>query len=64
VRYSGTPNGYEVVEELRARHSVLLVPGEHFGVPGYLRFGYGGEPRALADALQAAGRGLKQLLGD
>ncbi len=37
---------------------VLLVPGECFGVPGHIRFGYGGDPEAFTAGLEE----LKALL--
>jgi aspartate/methionine/tyrosine aminotransferase len=33
-----------LVERLRTEHSVLIVPGEHFGMGKYLRVGYGSDP--------------------
>jgi aspartate/methionine/tyrosine aminotransferase len=33
-----------LVDRLRTDHSVLLVPGEHFGMGRYLRVGYGSDP--------------------
>ncbi len=64
ARYRGSPGGAELVEALRRDYSVLLVPGEHFGMPGYLRFGYGGKPGELAAALAETGRGLRRMTGD
>jgi aspartate/methionine/tyrosine aminotransferase len=49
------------VAELRAEHSVLLVPGEHFGVPGYLRFGFGDALAHFQEALAEAERGLQRI---
>ena len=40
-----------MAEELRARHSVLLVPGEQFGMSSYFRIGYGGNTAILEQAL-------------
>ncbi|MFZ3246664.1 MAG: aminotransferase class I/II-fold pyridoxal phosphate-dependent enzyme, partial [Candidatus Acidiferrales bacterium] len=34
-------NASQVAEELRAKKGVLLVPGEQFAMPGYLRIGFG-----------------------
>ncbi|HXF95580.1 MAG TPA: aminotransferase class I/II-fold pyridoxal phosphate-dependent enzyme [Gemmatimonadales bacterium] len=64
VRYRPAVSGLELVEKLRAEHSVLLVPGEHFGAPGYLRFGYGGDLAALEEALAETERGLRRAFGD
>jgi aspartate/methionine/tyrosine aminotransferase len=43
--------------------NVLLVPGEHFGMPGHLRFGYGNRPddlRAALDELRPFMDGVKR----
>lgn len=54
----------DIVEKLRAQHGVLLVPGEHFGTPGFLRFGYGGELSHFQQALAETERGLRRLFSD
>jgi aspartate/methionine/tyrosine aminotransferase len=64
VHYPQAIAGSQIVERMRVEHSVLLVPGEHFGMPGYLRFGYGGEPGQLAAALAETERGLRRMLVD
>ncbi len=65
VRYRHAMATLDLVEQVRAGRSVLLVPGEHFGMPsGYLRIGYGSQRDALEDALAAAGEGLRAVLGD
>ena len=64
VRYRQGVGALDVVEKLRAEHSVLLVPGEHFGVPGHLRFGYGDELQHLQEALAETERGLKRIFAD
>ncbi|MGH7701131.1 MAG: aminotransferase class I/II-fold pyridoxal phosphate-dependent enzyme [Gemmatimonadales bacterium] len=64
VKYRHAVGALEVVEQLRAQHSVLLVPGEHFGTPGYLRFGFGAELGQLEPALAETARGLRRLFGD
>ncbi|MGH9861846.1 MAG: aminotransferase class I/II-fold pyridoxal phosphate-dependent enzyme, partial [Candidatus Acidiferrales bacterium] len=45
-------NTAELAEALRVRKSVLLVPGEQFEMPGYLRIGYGYESNRLRRALE------------
>ncbi len=64
VRYRSRVDGETLVERVRASQSVLLVPGEHFGMPGYLRFGFGNELPDLRAALEATATGLKPALGD
>lgn len=44
-------NSAQMAEELRARKSVLIVPGEQFGVESHLRFGFGGDVAQLKQAL-------------
>lgn len=41
VRYDHPINSTALVERLRIEQSVLIVPGDHFGMDGYLRLGYG-----------------------
>jgi aspartate/methionine/tyrosine aminotransferase len=64
ARYRPPLNGVDLVERIRTSQSVLLVPGEHFGLPGYIRFGYGNELPELRDALQATAAGLRAAFGD
>lgn len=44
-------NSASVAEALRARKGVLLVPGEQFAMPGYLRIGFGEGTDKLRQAL-------------
>ena len=64
VRYRQTMSALDIVERLRADHGVLLVPGEHFGMPNHLRFGYGNEAHHLQKALAETERGLKRIFSD
>jgi DNA-binding transcriptional MocR family regulator len=64
ARYRGGIPAQEIVEKLRAQHSVLLCPGDHFGTPGFLRFGYGGELSHFQEALAETERGLRRLFSD
>src|SRR5881296_3145429 len=64
VKYRQAVNALELVEKVRAEHSVLLVPGEHFGLPQHIRFGYGEELQHLQEALAETERGLKRVLAD
>lgn len=61
TRYRQSVSALDIVEKMRAEHSVLLVPGEHFGTPGYLRFGYGEGLQHLQEALAETERGLKRI---
>ena len=64
VRYRPAVDGEALVERIRAGQNVLLVPGEHFGMPGYIRFGFGNELPELRAALAATATGLRPALGD
>jgi aspartate/methionine/tyrosine aminotransferase len=44
VRYRHPVNSTELVTRLRQEKSVLLVPGDHFGMDRYLRIGFGDAP--------------------
>ncbi len=41
----------QLIDRLRREKSVLLVPGEHFGLENYIRFGYGTKKEDLLCAL-------------
>jgi aspartate/methionine/tyrosine aminotransferase len=51
VRYRQPINSTALVERLRDDQSVLLVPGDHFEMDGYLRIGFGNHPAHLSSAL-------------
>lgn len=55
VRYDHPINSTELVTRLRVEKGVLTVPGDHFGMDGYLRLGFGEPPeynRAGLDRLK------------
>ncbi|PKP79982.1 MAG: pyridoxal phosphate-dependent aminotransferase [Alphaproteobacteria bacterium HGW-Alphaproteobacteria-18] len=45
---------------LSAKHGVVVVPGECFSTPGYLRVGYGLPPERLGEGLARLARGLAE----
>ena len=51
ARYHHPINSTELVTRLRQEKSVLIVPGDHFGMDGYLRLGFGDEPTYLSAGL-------------
>jgi aspartate/methionine/tyrosine aminotransferase len=51
LRYGWKMNSTELVTRLREQQSVLIVPGDHFGMDGYLRVGFGNEPEDLRAGL-------------
>lgn len=59
VHYTPAINSTELATRLRKRHDVLIVPGDHFQMDGYVRIGYGGDPLRLEEALQRTGECLR-----
>jgi len=64
VRHNFRLPGQELVELVRTEQDVLLVPGEQFGLAGYIRFGFGNTPEELDGALARVAEVLRPLLGD
>ncbi len=60
VRYEHGINSTALVNRLRIDKNVLLVPGDHFGMDGYLRIGFGDK----TDYLRAGLGRLRDLLVD
>jgi hypothetical protein len=61
ARYGLERNSTELVERLIRDESVLVVPGDHFEMDGYLRFGYGPEQGYLRTALGRIDNTLKKI---
>jgi aspartate/methionine/tyrosine aminotransferase len=59
ARYRSGESSSAVAERLRARHDVLIVPGDHFTMDGYLRFGFGPPAAELREALERVALGLR-----
>jgi aspartate/methionine/tyrosine aminotransferase len=51
VKYHHPINSTDFVTQLRERKNVLIVPGDHFGMDGYLRIGFGEDATYLRSAL-------------
>ena len=51
LRYGWKMNSTDLVTRLRDTRSVLIVPGDHFGMDGYLRIGFGNEAEDLRAGL-------------
>ena len=51
VRYDAPINSTEFAEKLRTEKSVLVVPGDHFGMDSYLRLGFGNPRDELLEGL-------------
>ena len=60
-RYAWAVNSTELVVRLREEQSVLIVPGDHFGMDGFLRIGFGNEPHDLRAGLDRVGAVLDRL---
>jgi aspartate/methionine/tyrosine aminotransferase len=60
VQYHHEMNSTDLVNRLRTEKSVLIVPGDHFGMDGYLRIGFG-EP---VDYLRCGLERLKELIAE
>jgi aspartate/methionine/tyrosine aminotransferase len=52
VRYHHPINSTALVTRLRQEKSTLIVPGDHFGMDGYLRIGFGEETGYLRQGLE------------
>ncbi len=52
LNYSYPLNSTRFAEKLRQEKSVLIVPGDHFGMDGYLRIGFGGDASHLKKGLK------------
>ncbi len=55
MRYASPTPSYELVHRIRVRQSVLVVPGSHLGLEGYIRVWLGGKPEFLAEGLRRIG---------
>lgn len=62
VGYKGQISATDLVEKIRARNNVLLCPGDHFGTPRHIRFGFGNEQMELREALEETGRAVRAAL--
>ena len=60
VRYHHPINSTDLVNRLREQKSVLIVPGDHFGMDGYLRIGFGDDVEYLRNGLNR----LNDLIAD
>jgi aspartate/methionine/tyrosine aminotransferase len=63
VKYALNVNSSELTDGLRRKKNLLAVPGDHFGVDGYIRIGYGSETEYLVKALSLLEQYLEELSG-
>jgi aspartate/methionine/tyrosine aminotransferase len=61
VRHTHPFRSSDLTDRLRDEHSVLVVPGDYFGMDGYLRIGFGSAPDYLASALALVGEFLSSV---
>ncbi len=61
--YAHPINSTTLAERLLAEKSVLVVPGDHFGMDHWLRIGFGGEAEHIEAGLQRIGESLESLAG-
>jgi aspartate/methionine/tyrosine aminotransferase len=61
VRYAHAINSTRLIERLRDEKGVLVVPGDHFEMDGYLRIGFGADPAHLTGGLTLIGELLDTL---
>jgi aspartate/methionine/tyrosine aminotransferase len=59
-RYNLDINSTELVDRIRETKSVLIVPGDHFGMDRYLRIGYGEEKEIFVKALDLIEEAIKE----
>lgn len=55
IRYRWKIGSLELVARLRDEKGVLVVPGDHFGMDGYVRLGFGNEAADLREGLSRIG---------
>jgi len=63
VHYGLHINSTRLMEQLRSQESVLVVPGDHFGMDHYLRVNYGPPRLYLEAGLDRVRSGLQRLAG-
>jgi hypothetical protein len=61
ARYRHRINSTALTERIRLAKSVLLVPGDHFDMDGYIRIGFGNHPGHVSAALDLVGDVLDEL---
>ena len=59
VKYASQTPSVEMAERVRLKQSVLIVPGSHLGLEGYLRVWLGGKPEYVSEGLRRIGIELR-----
>src|SRR5665647_948995 len=63
MRYQSPTPSFELCERIRVNQSVLIVPGAHLGLEGYIRVWLGGKPEFLREGLRRIAIELHAELG-
>ena len=61
ARLHRVPNTATFAARLLEEHDVALAAGEHFGVPGWARIGFGGEEAKLREGLRRLSQALDEV---
>lgn len=61
LSYGNEINSSELAERLRVEKSMLLVPGDHFGMDGWVRVGFGYDTDTLVAGLERLDEMLKEI---
>lgn len=59
AKYRSEVNSSALAETLRAQHDVLIVPGDQFGMDGYVRLGFGSPMKDVMPALEHVGQAFR-----
>jgi len=59
MQYASDTPSYPLCERIRVNQSVLIVPGAHLGLEGYIRIWLGGKPEFLCEGLRRVGIELR-----
>ena len=60
IRYRSDTPSFELCERIRKNQSVLVVPGAHLGLEGFIRIWLGGKPDFLREGLRRIGQELQK----
>jgi aspartate/methionine/tyrosine aminotransferase len=60
VKYDLPVRSGHLIDSIREEHSVLIVPGDQFGMGKYFRIGYGSDPDYTMKGLARVGEALRR----
>jgi len=61
IKYGLNITSWDLAERMRKEKSVLIVPGDHFGMDGYIRIGTGPPKDSLVTGLDRVDELLREL---